>query len=58
MLLLHLYLMTVRVLEHMQSMQQCWLSVRSFSLALNPGLTHAILISLLTDNHDPEGEKS
>lgn len=27
------------------------------SLALNPGLTHAILISLLRDNHDPERER-
>lgn len=26
------------------------------SLSLNPGLTHAILISLLRDNHDPERE--
>lgn len=44
----------------MQSKQQCWLSVRSLYLSLlslNPGLTHAILISLLRDNHDPEREK-
>lgn len=26
------------------------------SLSLNPGLTHAILIPLLRDNHDPERE--
>lgn len=59
--LLYLHLMVVWVLEHMQSKQQCWLSVRSLhlslSLSLNPGLTHAILISLLRDNHDPEGER-
>lgn len=29
----------------------------SLSLSLNPGLTHAILISLLRDNHDPEIER-
>lgn len=27
------------------------------SLPLNPGLTHAILISLLKDNHDPKRER-
>lgn len=29
----------------------------SLSLLRNPGLTHAILICLLRDNHDPEEEK-